>query len=46
MELDVTKEMPVIKDGFRFLSIGRYCTAKNFDNVPAICSCLLKKDSK
>ena len=46
MELDVTKEMPVIKDGFRFLSIGRYCTAKNFDNVPAICSCLLKKGFK
>lgn len=46
MELDVTKEMPVIKDGFRFLSIGRYSTAKNFDNVPAICSCLLKKGFK
>lgn len=46
MELDVTKEMPVIKDGFRLLSIGRYCTAKNFDNVPAICSCLLKKGFK
>lgn len=46
MELDVTKEMPVIKDGFRLLSIGRYCIAKNFDNVPAICSCLLKKGFK
>lgn len=46
MELDVTKKMPVIEDGFRFLSIGRYCTAKNFDNVPAICSCLLKKGFK
>ena len=46
MELDVTKEMPVIEDGFRLLSIGRYCTAKNFDNVPAICSCLLKKGFK
>ena len=38
--------MPVIKDGFRLLSIGRYCIAKNFDNVPAICSCLLKKGFK
>lgn len=46
MELDVTKEMPVIEDGFRLLSIGRYCTAKNFDNVPAICSCLLTKGIK
>lgn len=46
MELDVTKEMPVIEDGFRLLSIGRYCTAKNFDNVPTICSCLLKKGFK
>lgn len=46
MELDVTKEMPVIEDGFRLLSIGRYCTAKNFDNVPAIYSCLLKKGFK
>lgn len=46
MELDVTKEMPVIEDGFRLLSIGRYCIAKNFDNVPAICSCLLKKGFK
>ena len=46
MELDVTKKMPVIEDGFRFLSRGRYCTAKNFDNVPAICSCLLKKGFK
>lgn len=46
MELDVSKEMPVIEDGFRFLSIGRYCIAKNFDNVPAICSCLLKKGFK
>lgn len=43
---DGENEMPVIKDGFRLLSIGRYCIAKNFDNVPAICSCLLKKGFK
>ena len=24
--------------GIKLLSIGRYCTAKNFDNVPEICS--------
>ena len=33
------KEMP--HKGVRLLSIGRYCTAKNFDNVPDICSRLL-----
>lgn len=34
------KEMP--EDGsIRLLSIGRYCTAKNFDNVPDICSRLI-----
>lgn len=26
-----------IAGGIRLLSIGRYCTAKNFDNVPDIC---------
>lgn len=30
------KEMPL--KGIRLLSIGRYCTAKNFDNIPDICS--------
>lgn len=33
-------EMP--KRGIRLLSIGRYCTAKNFDNVPDICRRLVK----
>lgn len=38
-EFDATAEMP--KDGsVRFLSVGRYCDAKNFDNVPEICSML------
>lgn len=31
-------EMPVIADGFRFLSAGRFTHQKNFDNVPAIAS--------
>ena len=33
-------EMP--EKGIRLLSIGRFCTAKNFDNVPDICTRLLK----
>ena len=34
-------EMPA--DGsIRLLSVGRYCTAKNFDNVPDICARLVK----
>lgn len=34
------EEMP--SDGYiRLLSVGRYCTAKNFDNVPDICARLL-----
>lgn len=38
-ELDVTDEMP--EDGsVKFLSVGRFCDAKNFDNVPEICSML------
>ena len=38
-EFDVTDEMP--DDGFiKFLSVGRFCDAKNFDNVPEICSML------
>ena len=37
----VESEMPT--NGFRLVSIGRYCTAKNFDNVPDICSKLLEK---
>lgn len=28
-------------DGIKLLSIGRFCTAKNFDNVPDICSRLV-----
>lgn len=33
------EEMP--PKGIRLLSVGRYCTAKNFDNVPDICRRLL-----
>lgn len=39
-EFTVENEMP--KKGIRLLSVGRYCTAKNFDNVPDICARLIK----
>lgn len=36
---DVSREMP--RDGsIRLLSVGRFCRAKNFDNVPDICRLL------
>ena len=38
---NVLEEMP--RDGaYRFLSIGRFCYAKNFDNIPEICSRLIQ----
>ncbi len=41
--IDVQKEAFSVENemvckGIKLLSIGRYCTAKNFDNVPEICS--------
>ncbi len=39
-EFSTAGEMP--DKGIRLLSIGRYCTAKNFDNVPDICSKLIQ----
>lgn len=36
----VESEMP--EKGIRLLSVGRFCTAKNFDNVPDICARLLQ----
>ena len=39
-DVDISDEMPA--DGMmHLLSIGRYCNAKNFDNVPDICRRLL-----
>lgn len=41
-EFSVEEEMPA--DGaIKLLSIGRFCTAKNFDNVPDICRRILQK---
>lgn len=35
----------MVKDGaINLLSIGRFCTAKNFDNVPDICSRILEQN--
>ena len=41
---DVSEEMP--KKGINLLSIGRYCHAKNYDNVPDIMKRLLEKGFK
>lgn len=38
---DVNKEMPDEPGIFKLLSIGRFCAAKNFDNIPEICSHIL-----
>lgn len=42
--LDVSDEMP--KHGINLLSVGRYCHAKNYDNVPDIMKRLLEKGYK
>lgn len=38
---DVSNEMPA--DSIKLLSIGRFCEAKNFDNVPEIASLIKAK---
>lgn len=43
-ECDVSDEMNGI--GLKLLSIGRYCKAKNFDNVPDICAKILNSGIK
>lgn len=42
--LDVSDEMP--KKGINLLSVGRYCHAKNYDNVPGIMKRLVDKGFK
>lgn len=40
--IDVSAEMP--DDGrIKLLSVGRFCEAKNFDSIPAICKMILAK---
>lgn len=41
-EEDVISEMP-INNGHNLLSIGRFCNAKNYDNVPEIARWLVEK---
>ena len=42
-EFTVENEMP--DDGaIKLLSIGRFCTAKNFDNIPIICKYILQNN--
>lgn len=36
-ELDVSAEMARSNNTINFLSVGRFCEAKNYDNVPKIC---------
>lgn len=36
-EKDCVEQEMAKREGIKFLSIGRFCTAKNFDNVPEIC---------
>ena len=36
------KPLSMDEKGIRLLSIGRFCTAKNFDNVPDICAKLVQ----
>ena len=36
-EFDATNELAKYGDGIRLLSVGRFCEAKNYDNVPDIC---------
>lgn len=38
----VEKEMPSEDNIVNLLSIGRFCTAKNFDNIPFICKCIME----
>ena len=40
--LDVGKEMGS-EDSINILSVGRFAPAKNYDNVPDICSRIIKK---
>lgn len=40
-DFSVTEEMP--NDSIRILSIGRYCAAKNFESVPAMCKKIIEK---
>lgn len=44
-EFDVSAEMPRNDNTINLLSVGRFCEAKNYDNVPDICSRILSSVS-
>ena len=43
---EVQKEMPREDGVFNLLSVGRFCEAKNYDNVPDICRRILESGQK
>ena len=43
-EIDVSNQLD--QHNVRLLSIGRFCYPKNFDNIPEICSLLIKQGHK
>lgn len=43
---DVEKEMPRTEGVLNLLSVGRFCEAKNYDNVPDICRRINEKGCK
>lgn len=45
-EDDVQKEMPRLDGVLNLLSVGRFCEAKNYDNVPDICRRILENGCK
>lgn len=40
---DGSKEIVPMKNGYNILSIGRFTDAKNFDNIPEICSQIIER---
>ena len=44
--IDVRNEMPMEAGVVRLLSVGRFCTAKNYDNVPDICRRIVESGIK
>lgn len=43
---DVSQEMPDMEGELKLCSVGRFCEAKNFDNVPDICKRIIEKNHK
>ncbi|NDV78857.1 glycosyltransferase [Dysgonomonas sp. 511] len=40
---NICNEVISVKDGYTICSVGRFCDAKNFDNIPFICKYLIQK---